>query len=87
MTQRKQQKRKSQVKTQTQKSNTFEFGVFNLAVPNNIEEIQDISKIRTDYVPFGDNNLFPQYLAKLKRQSSRLFSQVVLSLSVITKMY
>tara|TARA_R110002033_G_scaffold44567_1_gene87399 strand:+ start:972 stop:2300 length:1329 start_codon:yes stop_codon:yes gene_type:complete len=70
MTQRKQQKRKSQVKTQTQKSNTFEFGVFNLAVPNNIEEIQDISKIRTDYVPFGDNNLFPQYLAKLKRQSS-----------------
>ena len=71
MSQRKQPKRKSQTKNlQTQKSNTFEFGVFNLAVPENISEIQDISKIRTDYVPFGDNNLFPQYLAKLKRQSS-----------------
>ncbi len=71
MSQRKQPKRKSQVKNlQNQKSNTFEFGVFNLAVPENISEIQDISKIRTEYVPFGDNNLFPQYLAKLKRQSS-----------------
>ena len=70
MSQKKQSKLKSQAKLQTKKNNTFEFGVFNLAVPNNIEEIQDISKIRTDYVPFGDNNLFPQYLAKLKRQSS-----------------
>lgn len=55
---------------QTQKSNTFEFGVFNLAVPQNIEEPQDISKIRTKFIPFGTDNLFPQYLAKLKRQSS-----------------
>ena len=55
---------------QTQKSNTFEFGVFNLAVPESIEEIQDLSKIRTKFVPFGADNLFPQYLARLKRQSS-----------------
>ena len=55
---------------QTQKSNTFEFGVFNLAVPENIEEPQDISKIRTKFIPFGTNNLFPQYLAELGRKSS-----------------
>ena len=54
----------------TQKSNTFEFGVFNLAVPQNIEEPQDLSKVRTKFIPFGTDNLFPQYLAKLKRQSS-----------------
>ena len=70
MSQRKQPKRKSQVKTQTQKSNTFEFGVFNLSVPQHIEEPQDLSKIRTKFIPFGTNNLFPQYLAELKRKSS-----------------
>ena len=68
MSQRKQ--RKSQAKLQTQKSSTFEFGVFNLSVPQNIEEPQDISKIRTKFIPFGTNNLFPQYLAELKRKSS-----------------
>tara|TARA_R110000751_G_scaffold46684_1_gene104830 strand:- start:228 stop:1556 length:1329 start_codon:yes stop_codon:yes gene_type:complete len=55
---------------QTQKSNTFEFDVFNLSVPENIEEPQDISAIRTKFIPFGTNNLFPQYLAELKRKSS-----------------
>ena len=54
---------------QTQ-NNTFQFGVLNLAVPQNIEEPQDLSRIRTKFVPFGEDNLFPQYLAKLKRQSS-----------------
>tara|TARA_Y100000401_G_scaffold114245_1_gene116031 strand:+ start:403 stop:1734 length:1332 start_codon:yes stop_codon:yes gene_type:complete len=71
MSQRKQPKRKSQVKNlQTQKSNTFEFGVFNLAIPEHIEEPQDLSKVRTKFIPFGTNNLFPQYLAELKRKSS-----------------
>jgi len=72
MSQRKQPKRKSQVRNlQSQKkSNTFEFGVFNLAIPEHIEEPQDLSKVRTDYIPFGTNNLFPQYLAELKRKSS-----------------
>ena len=60
---------KSQVKTQ-QKSKTFEFGVFNLGIPEHIEEPLDLSKIRTKYIPFGANNLFPQYLAELKRKSS-----------------
>ena len=56
--------------SQTQKSNTFEFGVFNLSVPENIEEPQDLSEIRTNFIPFGENNLFPQYLAELGRKSS-----------------
>ena len=44
----KKQARKSQVRKQTQqKSNTFEFGVFDLAVPQNVEEPQDISKVLT----------------------------------------
>ncbi len=66
-----QRKQKSQVKNlQNQKSNTFEFGVFNLAIPEHIEEPQDLSKVRTRFIPFGTNNLFPQYLAELKRKSS-----------------
>jgi len=44
--------------------------LFELAVPQNIEEPLDLSKIRTKFIPFGQNNLFPQYLAELKRQSS-----------------
>jgi hypothetical protein len=41
-----------------------------LAIPQHIEEPLDLSKIRTKFIPFGQNNLFPQYLAELKRQSS-----------------
>jgi hypothetical protein len=71
MSQRKQPKRKNQVKNlPTQKNSTFEFGVFNLAIPEHIEEPQDLSKVRTKFIPFGTNNLFPQYLAELKRKSS-----------------
>ncbi len=66
--------RKSQVnlkrKSPATKSNTFEFGVFNLAIPEHIQEPQDLKKIFTDYIPFGNDNLFPQYLAELKRKSS-----------------
>ena len=60
---------KSQVRTKS-KNNTFEFGVFNLSTPQHIEEPQDLSKVYTDFIPFGQNNLFPQYLAELKRKSS-----------------
>ena len=75
MSLKKQPKKQSLAKSQSQKlqpkkSNTFEFGVFNLSVPQSIGEPQDLSKIRTRFIPFGENNLFPQYLAELKRQSS-----------------
>ena len=66
-----QRKVKSKTRTSTKsKSNTFEFGVFNLATPQHIEEPQDLSRVYTDFIPFGQNNLFPQYLAELKRKSS-----------------
>ena len=70
MSQKKKVRGTAKTNLQTQKSNTFEFGVFNLSVPQNIEEPQDISKIRTKFIPFGTNNLFPQYLAELGRKSS-----------------
>jgi len=60
---------KNQVES-LKKTNTFEFGVFNLSIPENVQEPQDLSKVRTDFIPFGTDNLFPQYLAELKRQSS-----------------
>jgi capsid portal protein len=64
-------KPKSQVKTSSKsKDNVYEFGVFNLAVPQNISEPKNIKTLSTKYVPFGDDNLFPQYLAELKRKSS-----------------
>ena len=68
-TQKKQSKTVETVNTSI-KNDVYEFGVFNLATPPNIRETQDISKLRTKFVPFGDDNLMPQYLAKLKRQSS-----------------
>jgi len=62
---------KSQAKTSAKsKDNVYEFGVFNLSVPQNISEPKNIKSLRTKYVPFGDDNLFPQYLAELKRKSS-----------------
>ena len=70
MSQKKKVRGSVKTNLQTQKSNTFEFDVFNLSVPENIEEPQDISAIRTKFIPFGTNNLFPQYLAELKRKSS-----------------
>lgn len=89
-----QRKVKSQTRTSAKsKTNTFEFGVFNLSTPQHIEEPLDLKRVHTDYIPFGQNNLFPQYLAELKRKSSthrsvlaqKLYLQVVLSLLQKTK--
>ena len=44
--------------------------MFNLTVPPNITEPKNLSTVNTKWIPFGDDNLFPQYLAELKRKSS-----------------
>ena len=65
-----QRKKASQVRKTTKKNNTFEFGVFNLSVPPSISEPKNLTTVNTKWIPFGDDNLFPQYLAELKRKSS-----------------
>ena len=65
-----QPKKVSQTRKTTKKSNTFEFGVFDLAIPPNITEPKNIKDVITKWIPFGNDNLFPQYLAELKRKSS-----------------
>ena len=62
--------RKTTVARKTQKNKTFEFGVFNLTTPPTITEPKRLETLNTDYIPFGKDNLFPQYLAELKRKSS-----------------
>lgn len=59
-----------QLRKTQKKNNTFEFGVFDLTVPPSITEVKDLKSLNNDWVPFGDDNLFPQYLAELKRKSS-----------------
>jgi hypothetical protein len=63
-------KKVNQTRKTAKKSNTFEFGVFNLSVPPQISEPKNLTNVNTKWIPFGDDNLFPQYLAELKRKSS-----------------
>ena len=67
---RSQTKKASQLRKTAKKSNTFEFGVFDLAIPPNITEPKNLTDVNTKWIPFGKDNLFPQYLAELKRKSS-----------------
>lgn len=57
-------------KAQTKRNDVFEFGVFNLSTPRCVSEPKNLQNVTTDWVPFGNDNLFPQYLASLKRKSS-----------------
>lgn len=63
-------RKRTSAKKTTKKNNTFEFGVFNLSTPPTITEPKNIKDVNTKWIPFGDDNLFPQYLAELKRKSS-----------------
>ena len=45
------------------------FDVINIAVPEKIEEMTGSSNVPTPYIPFGANNLFPQFLAEISRLS------------------
>ena len=66
-----QKQKKNQVKTAPKKSSfSAKYAFVNLSTPEVSTEIKDIDRIREEYIPFGKDNLFPQYLAELKRQSS-----------------
>lgn len=45
------------------------FDIFNLGVPDKIRENVDLKTIRTPFIPNGEDNLFPQFLAEVARQS------------------
>ena len=52
------------------KGSFAKFDVINLAIPEKINEDVNLDTLTTDFIPFGEDNLYPQYLAELKRQSS-----------------
>tara|TARA_R110001632_G_scaffold54859_5_gene134306 strand:+ start:172 stop:1407 length:1236 start_codon:yes stop_codon:yes gene_type:complete len=45
------------------------FDIFNLGIPEKIRENVDLKTIRTPFIPNGEDNLFPQFLAEVARQS------------------
>lgn len=45
------------------------FDVINIAVPEKIEEMKGTQNVPTPYIPFGANNLFPNFLAEISRLS------------------
>jgi len=56
--------------TKKAESRFTKFDIINLSIPEKINEDVNLHQIVTDYIPFGVDNLYPQYLAELKRQSS-----------------
>lgn len=60
---------KSQVKVNKTKDNILSYGILNLAIPEHFTEPHDLENVPTEWIPWGEDNLFPQYLAELKRQS------------------
>ena len=69
---RKKSKQKESLRTIQQSENTFKtkYAFVNLSTPEVTTEVKDLKRLREDFVPFGKDNLFPQYLSELKRQSS-----------------
>lgn len=66
-----QKQKKNQVKTTPTKSSfNTKYAFVNLSTPTVDTEVKDLDRLRDDFIPFGKDNLFPQYLAELKRQSS-----------------
>jgi len=57
------------IKSVGKKLGFTKFDIFNIGVPEKIRENVDLKNIRTPFIPFGDDNLFPQFLAEIKRQS------------------
>tara|TARA_R110000822_G_scaffold141400_2_gene279242 strand:- start:372 stop:1607 length:1236 start_codon:yes stop_codon:yes gene_type:complete len=57
------------IKTVAAKKGFTKFEVFNIGVPEKIRENVNLKSIKTPFIPFGEDNLFPQFLAEVKRQS------------------
>ena len=57
------------IKSAANKIGFTKFDVFNVGVPEKIRENVNLKTLRTPFIPFGDDNLFPQFLAEVKRQS------------------
>tara|TARA_R100000655_G_scaffold24_2_gene151 strand:+ start:19022 stop:20266 length:1245 start_codon:yes stop_codon:yes gene_type:complete len=57
------------IKKAANKVGFTKFEVFNVGVPEKIRENVDLKTIPTPFIPCGDDNLFPQFLAEVKRQS------------------
>ena len=57
------------INTAAKKIGFTKFDVFNIGVPEKIRENVNLKTIRTPFIPFGDDNLLPQFLAEIKRQS------------------
>ena len=68
--QRKQNQKQKQKTAQTKSKFSAKYAFVNLSTPDVDREVKDLDRLREDYIPFGKDNLFPQYLAELKRQSS-----------------
>jgi len=66
------QRKQNQKQKTTQTKSKFgaKYAFVNLSTPDVDREVKDLDRLREDYIPFGKDNLFPQYLAELKRQSS-----------------
>ena len=68
---RKPKHKQNQVKTaQTKSSFNTKYAFVNISTPKVDKEVKQTEFVREEYIPFGKDNLFPQYLADLKRHSS-----------------
>jgi hypothetical protein len=68
---RKPKHKQNQVKTAQTKSNfNTKYAFVNISTPKVDKEVKQTEFVREEYIPFGKDNLFPQYLADLKRHSS-----------------
>ena len=65
-----QKQRNQKKKTQIKSNFGAKYAFVNLSTPQVNPEVKDLDRLREDWMPFGKDNLFPQYLAELKRQSS-----------------
>lgn len=57
------------IRKAAKKQSFAKFDVINLGIPNQITEVTNSYGDKTPYIPFGVDNLFPQYLAEVSRQS------------------